>query len=155
MMAPPLRIASATEDMLVRCVRGRLWAGRTRLPRDWSSGQFLLVRVESRLAALGRVLGELESKGGSGLDERYPLTVPVEWVWFADRLGERRPFGEEIKAELRDAWGEHYGFKILNQALLPAKNSRRIFTHLKKLLPVAVDDLTAPASRSRSEGRHV
>jgi hypothetical protein len=25
----------------------------------------------------------------------------------------------------------------------------------KKLLPVAVDDLTTPASRSRSEGRHV
>jgi len=55
-----------------------------------------------------------------------------------------------------EAWGEHYGFKILNQALLPAKNSRRVFAHLvEKLLPVAVDDLTAPASRSRSEGRHV
>lgn len=155
MMVPPLRIASATEDMLVRCVRRQLWAGRTRLRRDWCSGQFLLVRVESRLAALGRVLGELDSKGNRALDERYPLTVPVDWVWFADRLGERRPFGEEIKIELRDAWGEHYGFKILNQALLPAKNSRRVFAHLEKLLPVAVDDLTTPAYRSRSEGRHV
>jgi len=154
-MPNSLRIASATEEMLVRCVRRQIWAARTRLRRDWSEGQYLLVRVESRLAALGRVLGELENKGCDGLDERYPMTVPVDWVWFADRLGERRPFGDEIRIELRDAWGEHYGFKILNQTLLPAKNARRVFVHLKKLLPVTFDALTTPASRRRSEGRHV
>lgn len=154
-MSNSLRIASATEEMLVRCVRRQLWAGRTRLRRDWAEGQFLLVRVESRLAALGRVLGELENKGSHALDERYPMTVPIDWVWFADRLGERRPFGEEIKVELRDAWGEHYGFKILNQALLPVKNARRVFAHLEKLLPVSVDDLTTSTSDAVVSGRHV
>jgi hypothetical protein len=154
-ITPPLRIASATEDMLAYCVYQRIWAGRTRLRRDWCLGQMLLVRVESRIAALGVVLGALEAGGAAVLDDRYPLAVPVEWIWFADRLGERRPFGSEIKDELRDAWGEHYGFKILNQALVPEKNARRILSHIKKLLPFAIDDLTTRAARSVSEDHHV
>jgi len=57
---------------------------------------------------------------------------------------------------LRDAWGEHYGFKILNQALLPAKNSRRVFAHLDRETPAGCGRwLDDPAYRSRSEGRHV
>lgn len=78
------------------------------------------------------------------------MIVPVEWIWIAERLGERVGFGEWIKSELRTAWGQHYGFKILNQTPLPVSVSERLAKKLIKQIPTLSEQFsTAHVGRSK------
>jgi len=121
-----VRIASATEEALALCVANSVWLGRKKLPRNWERGQALLVRVDGAISALGRVRGEGSLQPGRFRLGEYPLVVPVDWLWVASRVGSRVTFGEWGKSLLREAWGTHFGFKILNQAVLPPAQGQKL-----------------------------
>ncbi|HPQ72076.1 MAG TPA: hypothetical protein PKW95_23345 [bacterium] len=136
-----LRLASTTEEALGLCVEKKIWAGRKKLSRNWKSGQFLLVRVDSRIAALGFVQGELAESQSQLFSDKFPLTVPVEWLWVAERPLDRPQFSEWIKSELCEAWGEHYGFKLLNQSIIPHQQAKRILSKFEQQAGFSLNEL--------------
>lgn len=145
---PPVRIASTTEEALRECISRSLWAARTKLPRNWEPGEILVARVESSIAGVALVQTQLHEDHDAAFDPGFPALAKVDWLWTAQRVGERIPFGEWIKEELRSAWGPHYGFRVLNQTALPARQSKRILSALRKRLPALQSQIESANSHA-------
>ena len=69
------------------------------------------------------------------------VEVMVEYEYFP---AQKKICNPDEKA----AWGPHYGFRALNQAALPSRESRRLIAGLKRRLPRLATQLNKSAGSS-------
>jgi len=129
-----IRVANASEETLAKCIKQRVWAGRKTLPRNWTDGQLLLIKIGPWLAAIGLVKGEMAMDQDSAFDQGFPALIPVQWIWTPAEK-DRLVFDDWVRPTLDDAWGSPHGLLLLNQSVLPAHHSEALVRKLVKRIP--------------------
>lgn len=121
-----VRISAIDEVQLFTCFKHKLWGARRGRFRNWLIGDYLLLLVEGRVAALAQVSGAPFVSTERIWDNRPFLhRIPIAFVSIMLRAN-RLPVRGEVGAILRSAWGPTYGWGILNQVVLEGELALKI-----------------------------
>jgi len=126
-----LRLSSLDELQLLTCFKHGLWGAKTDRFGDWQDGDFLVLLVKKRLAALAQVAGKPYASNEKVWDNSlYPHRIPIKFLIVVDPDSRPLVLGD-IRDGLTAAWGPIYGWGILNQQLLEGEVASKIVSALK------------------------
>lgn len=127
-----LRITKLDEYQFLSCFKYSLWGSRSARFRDWQKGDRLAFIVDKALAGYAEVSGEsFRSDERVWDDGLFPYRIPIKFQCILNK-NQRIPILGEIRDVLISAWGNRYGWGILNQQLLTGSSAERIIATLEE-----------------------
>lgn len=128
-----LRITKVDEYQFLTCLKYSLWGSRSARFKDWQKGDYLAFIVDKALIGYAEISGEPfrsdEQVWDNGL---FPYRIPLKFHQILT-TNDRIPILGEIRDILISAWGNRYGWGILNQQVLTDSAAERIINAFKIL----------------------
>ena len=121
-----LRITKVDEYQFLTCLKHSLWGSRSARFKDWQKGDKLAFIVDKALAGYAEVYGEPFRSGERVWDNGlFPWRIPIKFQYILTK-DKRIPILGEIRDVLMSAWGNSYGWGILNQRILSDSPAEKI-----------------------------
>jgi hypothetical protein len=121
-----LRITKVDEYQFLSCLKNSLWGSRSARFKDWQKGDYIAFIVDKTLAGYAEMSGEYyrsnEQVWDNGL---FPWRIPIKFHQVLAK-SDRIPILGEIRDVLISAWGNSYGWGILNQSVLTNSAANKV-----------------------------
>ncbi len=126
-----LRLSSIDEFQLLTCFKHGLWGAKTDRFGDRQEGDFLLLLVKKRLAALTQVSGKTYKSSEKIWDNGlYPYRISIRFLIILETDNRPLVLGD-IRDGLTAMWGPTYGWGILNQQLMEGNLAEKLISAMK------------------------
>jgi hypothetical protein len=127
-----VRLNKVDEYQFLTCFKHGLWGANKQRFKEWKIGDFLVFLVDKKVTAYAEVVSKpfisQETVWDNGL---FPHRIKLKFISILS-YDNRLPILGEIRDSLIEAWGNSYGWGILNQQLLPEKSSEILINSIRR-----------------------